>query len=292
MKQSNFIGCLVVALAASAAATAHAALRLNELYVDPEDRLVANDEGFGREFFEILSDAPNQSLAGVWFLEIDGQGVTRGIVRQAVNLSAYSTGANGLFLWRDNNDALVPNPHPDTVVGVGAFAGSRGLLTSNSATFMLVSDFTGAVGNDLDTDLDGVLDAPLPWTGVLDAMGLARNTATGVSYASAFGGTDFLNTTFGPDAYARLPNSGPHAGKWFAFDSPNGDLDPSYYGPFYAQDALDNVLQDGTNVPMHIAHQFFLTPGSANQPFVPEPASLGLAMLAMLGLLGIRRRGC
>ena len=292
MKQRMLVGWLAALLAAGTLGNAHAALRLNELYVDPEDRLAPNDEGFGREFFEIISDAPNESLAGVWFLEIDGQALNRGIVRQAIDLSAYSTGANGLFLWRDNDDILVPNPHPDTVIGVGPFVGSRGLLTSGSATFMLVTDFTGAINDDLDTDLDGVLDAPLPFSGVLDALGIARNTATAVSYAGAFGGVDFENTSFGPDAYARLPNSGPYAGMWFAFDTPDGDEDPNYYGPFYARDALDNVLEDGTNVPMHIAHQFFLTPGSANQSFVPEPASASLALLGMLGALGIRRRGC
>jgi hypothetical protein len=42
-------------------------------------------------------------------------------------------------------------------------------INNNSITLLLVTEFSGSVGNDLDTNDDGTLDST-PWTSVLDAI--------------------------------------------------------------------------------------------------------------------------
>ncbi len=274
-----------------------AAIRLNEIFVGPEDRF-PGDEGFGREFFELRSTTPNESLLGLWLLEINGTGIDSGRVDQVIDLGSATTpttGANGMFLWRDDKPDgidLVPNPALATVQHVAPFAGSKGLQADDNATYLLVSDFTGFLGQDLDTGNGGVLDVT-PWAAVLDALGVVEAGTPGFSYASAFGGVDLINTPFGPDAFVQLPNSGQFAGQWFAFDSPNGEEDSNYYGPFFAADGTDNITQDGTNLPIAIAQQYFLTPGSENPSIVPEPSSIVLLLTLVgmsIGARGLRHR--
>jgi hypothetical protein len=265
------------------AANAAADIKLNEIYRNPED-LVDGDDGVGREFFEIISSTGGvESLAGLTFVEINGQDFPdTGTITQAIDLSPFSTGANGLFLWRDTADVLLPSPDVDTTVNVAPFTPH---LADDNVTYVLVDGFSGAVGTDLDADDDGALDAS-PWTSVHDALGLLEGGEPGYSYSTQLGGADFINTTFGPDAFARLPV----IGQWFAFDSGSGEEDPTYYGPFYANDPGDNQLEDGRSFPFAESSTFYaMTPGSANS-MVPEPCSITILWIGLLVSLFLRRR--
>jgi hypothetical protein len=108
---------------------------------------------------------------------------------------------------------------------------------------------------------------------------------TGFSYGANYGGVDF-ELPFGPDAFSLVPSSG----LWFVFDSPNGEEDPDYYGPFFAADGDDYALQDGSAIPISIAQQYHLTPGSTNAEFVPEPSSVCLAVLGLACFVAVLRR--
>jgi hypothetical protein len=285
MKQSLVCFLAVLSLCCGIPSGARATVLLSELFVGPEDG--ANPNGFGREFFELKSTTGGaESLAGLWLLEINGTGLDSGRVDQAINLGAAptpSTGSNGLFLRRDNSDVLVPNPAAATVVQVGPFSGTDGLQADDNATYALVHNFSGSLGQDLDADDDGVLNLT-PWTAVSDALGITESGTPGFSYAGALGGVSLLDVPFGPDAVARLAN-----GMWFAFDAPNGEDDPTYFGPFTASDADDNILANGVVVAPVIAEQFTLTPGAANPSLVPEPSSVILSLLALMGFVGAGR---
>lgn len=252
--------CAGSALAISAAAFGQ--VQINEMLIDGP----STDNG--QEFFELISSTPNFSLTGLTFLSIDGDGSNAGVIDQAISLSGFSTGGNGLFLRRDSVTVLNPAPNPQTVVSVADFNPD---LENGSNTFMLVSGFTGAVNQDLDTDNDGAFDVSLPWTSVSDAIAIIENDgASNVGYADDVGGVNFpAFANFNPDAIQR------YNGAWWAFD-----VTGSTPGP-YTNDPLETGDSTGAAVP----GSWTLTPGSTN---IPEPASL--ALLALGALSTLRRR--
>ena len=276
----------LVFLAACAAASVNAGVFINEIYRNPED-LVDGDDGVGREFFELISDTGgSESLTGLTLVEISGQDFVgsekTGTITQAINLDNRSTGGNGLFLWRDTADLLLPNPDAQTPVNVSIFTPH---LFDDNVTYALVDGFAGSVGDDLDPNSDGVLDST-PWGSVADSIGVQESGEPGFSYAGQLGGVEFNALGFGNDAFARLPG----IGQWFVFDSGSGEEDPAYFGPFYANDPGDNLLEDGRSFNFGEDSTFYsLTPGTTNA-MVPEPAAVTSMLAAGLCLLGLRRR--
>ncbi|MFQ3610190.1 MAG: hypothetical protein SNJ72_01720 [Fimbriimonadales bacterium] len=124
----------------------------------------------GREFVEIQSCRPSQSLQGVWLIGIDGEFIFNpGNIHWAIDLSSYSTGSNGLLLVRDSSLVLLDAPAPETTVVVIPDAFTPASMGNDSYTVALVRGFTGQPGDDIDTNDDGVVDNPL-WTEVLDAF--------------------------------------------------------------------------------------------------------------------------
>lgn len=186
------------ALAVSAMQSAHGALRINELMVNAPG---GGDDGF--EYIEIAG-GPSESVAGVWLLVIDNEGGNIGTVSQAVNLTASSTvGTNGLLMIRDSVTVLSPAPAVATTIVVNDFAPD---LDNDHHTYVLVTNFTGAVNDDLDTDDDGSLDAT-PWSSVLDAVSLSNATGE-PDIATGLGGTNVDGGgVFTPDALFRNPNN-------------------------------------------------------------------------------------
>jgi hypothetical protein len=56
-------------------------------------------------------------------------------------------------------------------------------LENGTISLLLVRDFTGALGADLDTDNDGVLDAT-PWSAVADAVAVFDGGAGDRTYGA------------------------------------------------------------------------------------------------------------
>jgi hypothetical protein len=153
-----------------AAGAASAQVRINEIFVNPP----GTDQGL--EFIEIKSDTPNFSLAGLTLVIVEGDNGAQGLagtIDQALDLGAFSTGSNRLFLWRDGSATLSPAPEPETVINVADFNPD---IENGGNTYFLVTGFTGAVGIDLDTDNDGTLDS-MPWATVIDSFGYREAVA-------------------------------------------------------------------------------------------------------------------
>ena len=192
--------CLLAVMAG--ASPAWAALVLNEVLFNVPD---GGDNGF--EFVEIRGNA-SESVSNVWLIEIDSNGGTNGAILNAVNLtSAGTVGTNGLLVVRDAATALVPAADPATTVLVSNFTPD---LENNTTTLALVTNFTGAIGNDLDTNNDGTIDVALPWTTTLDA--LTNQDSGGGDFPHAddlgFAGQVFpVNALFSPDYLMRDPNT-------------------------------------------------------------------------------------
>jgi hypothetical protein len=274
-RTAAFVVPLCGAMLLGSPAQSDAVLVLNEIFLNPP----STDNT--QEFIEVLSTSGGiESMAGLTLISVEGDGTAAGNIDFALNLGAFSTGANGLFLWRDSALALNPPPHPDTTINIAdwpvngtAFSGD---LENGSQTFLLVSGFSGALNQDLDTNNDGTLDAT-PWTTVVDAIGFLENDgAANQAYADDLG---FLNVgpspTFNADALLRDSATL----EWLATDV----LGTNPGGPYTADPTPGRAgfVATGTEP---------LTPGSANFTLVPEPGCAALLAAAGALLLGSRRR--
>lgn len=250
------------------AAVATADVRLNELLLNPP----GSDNG--QEFFE-LSGTPGQSLNGMWLVVIEGDGTAGGVVDKVIDLNGFSLGSNGLFLWRDaisvidtSLDAGVQGPDAGTTINVADFDPD---IENGSNTYLLVSGFSGAITNDLDTNNDGVLDLT-PWASVVDGIGFLENDTDNRAYAAQLGFTDFgPNAAYNADILIRGTDN-----VWYGSDV----LGTNPGGP-YTLDPTRN------STGLANAADFCATPGVAN--VIPAPSVLALAGMGALAA-GRRRR--
>ncbi len=169
------------------------------------------------EYFELAGDA-GESLANVWYVVLGDTGAgtsgangfgNSGVVEAAVDLSGFSIPADGFFLAVENS---FQNGAGEIFEGIVAdISASFSFENNDNVTHLLVRDFTGATGNDLDTNDDGTLDST-PWSSVLDGVGLLETPAPSASgeewlYAVALGGSNIgPNDTSVPNYVFRDPN--------------------------------------------------------------------------------------
>jgi MYXO-CTERM domain-containing protein len=261
MRARSMFGILAVVGLASAA---NAQIVLNEIYVNPG----GTDDA--REYVEICGPA-GSTISNLWLIEIEGDGTGAGVIDSVRNLSGLSFGSSGLLMLGEGYETSVPW---GVVAGTNYYNLNRGTpstLENGSITFLLVSDFTGAVSNDLDTDNNGTFEST-PWSSIVDGIGWAEND-TGVNLFYGAGLGPFVGS-FTPDAASRYPTdtSANSAAAWWT-----GDIDGTA-GPL----AVD---YDQTRTAGGVFPGARLTPGSKN---VPAPGSL--ALLGLGGLVAARRR--
>ena len=163
--------------------------------------------GSGNAEYIELKGTPGASLAGLTIVVLgDGTSITKsGVVEWLYRFAKTDViGSNGYAVLHNSgaNPAYVPVPPQTGDPATGAFpftidpaatnipwgyqtptgsAGDTQLESPDSMTFMLVSDYTGtdtfqtrapssgAGGQDLDTNDDGVLDIT-PWSAILDSV--------------------------------------------------------------------------------------------------------------------------
>ncbi len=158
--------------AVNACAAAPPAVTLSEIRIDQPS--TDNDE-----YFE-LAGAAGTALDGLSYLVIgDGTGGS-GVVEAVVDLTGTSIGGSGFFVAAESTFTL----------GTADLTTSLNFENSDNVTHLLVFEFTGASGDDLDTNDDGAFDAT-PWSAVVDSVALIETVGSGdLVYSTATVGPD------------------------------------------------------------------------------------------------------
>lgn len=126
-------------------------------------------------------------------------------------------------------------------------------LENGSLTLLLVRDFSGTRGDDLDADDDGVLDVA-PWSAVVDSVTVNDGDAGDRGYSATVLGPDYDGlSSFPPGGASRLPDG---ADTDTAADWTRNDFDLAGIPTFDGTPQLGEALN---------------TPGAPNEAYVPDP---------------------
>lgn len=130
------------------------------------------------EYFELKGSA-NESLVGLSYIVIGDGSTGSGTIESVTDLETQSLDANGLFLVAKSTFSLAtPN-----------LISNFSFENSDNVTHMLVAGFTGAVGDDIDTDDDGVIDFT-PYSNIVDSVALKENDSGELLYSTTIVGPD------------------------------------------------------------------------------------------------------
>lgn len=140
------------------------------------------------EYFELIG-MPGESLDGLTYVVIgDGAGGS-GTVETAVDLTGLVIGADGYFLAAESS---WNTPEPPTCGDTPDLETTLNFENSDNVTHFLVTNFTGAEGDDIDLDDDGVIDNPL-WDADVDCVAIIETPGSG--------DLTYCDTTIGPDGF-------------------------------------------------------------------------------------------
>ncbi len=150
------------------------------------------------EFIELFGPSA-ASLDGLTLLAVSGE-FSPGQIDFAFDLTGGATDANGLF--------FIGNAALDTGTFDPGDLTLSGSLFGSPTTFLLVSGFSGAAGDDLDTNDDGVFDTT-PFSAIIDSVSIIDGDATpDVNFSSVVIGPD---GAFTPAHAFRSPDGGDFA---------------------------------------------------------------------------------
>lgn len=267
--------------------TASATISISEMLIDAQNLGVAGSADANQEFVEFASDTGGvESLAGLHFIIIEGDAPStgEGVVDVAIDLGALSTGTNGLLLVSDGNSNWNPSADAATVINVQPFTnddGSGDDIENGSATYAIVSGYTGTPGQDLDTNDDGILDAT-PWTAVVDVVGwLEAGTNTEISYAVQMGGVEFDSDVLIASIDAYVVSDGDA----YTLGVLDRDEDGGANGPYeLVTGALAASATASLLFGSDLNSEFTLTPGSANDAVLNQGSSKNVPAMGALGL--------
>ncbi|MGE4619686.1 MAG: hypothetical protein AAEJ04_07760, partial [Planctomycetota bacterium] len=154
--KSPFLTPILLVLLLACPALLEAQVTINEIRTDQPS--TDNDE-----YFE-LSGPPSSSLTGLTYLVIGDGCCQSGTVEAAINLFNQTIPASGLFVAAEST----------FTIGTADLTTDLPFENNDNVTHMLVTGFTGAVADDLDTNDDGTFDIE-PWTAVVDSIALVED---------------------------------------------------------------------------------------------------------------------
>ena len=196
-----------------------ATLYLNEVRIDGSAASDAN------EYVEIYSDIPNASLNGLSIIVI-GDNPT-GSIEEVITFGSGTTMDGQYFLVAQPELQIAVTPDLER---------SLNFENSDNVTFLLVSGFTGATGDNIDDDTDGgtagdgVPNATLPWTSIIDGVAIIEEEGNPPSNTEYEYATTFGFETIGPSNTSTRPAPPAHV---YRLEDGTGDCEQ---GTFSAND--------------------------------------------------------
>jgi len=147
------------------------------------NEFVANHLGVDNyEYIEILGD-PNTDYSNYTILQIEGDNTSGQGTIDVMTFPVGTTDANGYFV----------TPY------------SVNTIENGTMTLLLVENFTGTLGDDIDTNDDGVIDN-VPWTRIVDGIATFDGGADDLAYAVALMQNYDGNSEYHPGGASRIPN--------------------------------------------------------------------------------------
>ncbi|UCG53027.1 MAG: T9SS type A sorting domain-containing protein [Candidatus Latescibacterota bacterium] len=179
--------------------------------------------GDTHEFVEIFGD-PGANYSSYTIVHVEGDGANAGRIDSYFDVGTVDTDG----FWTTG------------------FMG--GALENGSMTLLLVENFTGYVGFDIDTDNDGTIDATR-WSRLVDDVAILNGDPGDQVYSTTALAADFDGSPFRPGGASRIPNGmdTDTVGDWFRNDYDGYGL-PGFLGtpedheaintPGYANDTV------------------------------------------------------
>ena len=204
----------------------------------------ASTTGTDVEYVEIFGTA-NADFSAYTILEIEGDSASNmGVVDEVISLG--TTDADGFYL-----------------VNLPANALENGTLS-----LLLVQNFSGTFGDDLDTDNDGVLDV-IPWDAVINAVAVNVGGLGDMTYGIPALGPNYDGvSSYAPGGASRYPDGldTDAASDWVRNDFDLAGI-PGYTGSLGPGEAWN-------------------TPGVANQIYIAPPEACGDAYTPIYSIQG------
>ncbi|RYD31664.1 MAG: hypothetical protein EOP86_17435, partial [Verrucomicrobiaceae bacterium] len=212
--------------------------RINEVYLNP----ATNAEDADRfQCIEIINTAAQaRSLNNYYLLLVDSydgsaQGTSDsspgvGTILEEWNLSTFATGTNGLLLlgdkfstnWTPFQDLVDPNtavaePFAATSPTRSSAWGSNDLKFKDGFTLLLVQGYNPPATLDIDSNDDGVINATVPWSSIVDSVGFSQvaKTAAGKTYAAVDLRTVMASDAIPDDLSRKKGDTSVSANAWY-----------------------------------------------------------------------------
>ncbi|MCD4748645.1 MAG: endonuclease [Thermoanaerobaculales bacterium] len=141
-------------------------------------------------------------------------------------------------------------------------------LENGSMTLLLVDVFTGAIGDDVDSDNDGTIDNVL-WSSVIDGVSTSDGDAGDAYYSSVILSSSMDSSYFQPGGASRIPNGTDTdtLGDWRRNDFFGAGL-PGFYGAVGHEEAY-NTPNTVNRIPVPVLNEIvFDHVGSDDHEFI------------------------
>jgi predicted extracellular nuclease len=142
------------------------------------NEFVANHTGADSQaFLEVFGD-PSTDYSAFTVLEIEGDSSGAGVIDAVLPMGTTNAGG----YWIDDED-----------------------MENGTITILLVENFSGTQGNDLDTNNDGTFDSA-PWTRIVDDVATTDGGGSDHAYSATVLAAFFDGNPFGAGGASRIPN--------------------------------------------------------------------------------------